>query len=244
MENKESVIEKLVAEQFRSKIENLKRDEKKRSEKTLRTAILFATVLISLMVAITTFVVQEKRKLQFSNILEKELMFRTYDIQKLKEETKVNLHRLRSDIQTQQERIQKLSVPVSADIDMELRKQIDLSIEKMNSLEARLLAFDEAKIIEKMSNIENAMEGDVTKLLSVPLLKSDLSNFKKNAEKELIKLEKKIEKLDARLSFFVTTTITLTLGIFTAVIAPLFISYLQRRGRSLAERVDKSVIKA
>ena len=69
----------------------------------------------------------------------------------------------------------------------------------------------------------------VSQLLSVPLLRSKVDNFQGATEKELLKLEKNIEKLESSLNFFVTTTVTLTLGIFTAVLAPFFISFIQRR---------------
>jgi hypothetical protein len=128
--------------------------------------------------------------------------------------------------------LQTLDIKSTGSINQDVPKEIIKLNSKVSTIEANIRKLSEAKIILKMEAIENALEGSPEKVLSVPLIKNDLKNYKLASDKELLRLEKSIEKLDSRLSFFETTTITLTLGFFATMIAPVLISSFQRRRES------------
>ena len=63
----------------------------------------------------------------------------------------------------------------------------------------------------------------------MPLLRTRFDSFRTATESDTLRLEKSIDRLDGRIDIFATATITLVVGIFTAVLAPLFVSFWQRR---------------
>ncbi|MGP4988582.1 hypothetical protein [Pseudoalteromonas nigrifaciens] len=137
--------------------------------------------------------------------------------------------KLIAELNEQREAFMTLDLNAPEAFATEVPKEIVKLNARIASIEAGITKFTDSRLLEKMDVIETSINGNPEKILSVPLLRNDLSNYKLVSDKELLRLERSIEKIDSRLSFFVTTTITLILGIFTAVIAPLIITFVQRK---------------
>jgi len=211
------------------KIEQLKKEEEHRSKQWFRSSIIASMSLIIGISAVFTFYMEGKKEAELKSILEKELSISSADFLKSKGLAETQLNRLISDLNEQQEALKTLDLSDSESFAKEVPKEIVKLNARVASIEAGITKLTNSRILEKMNVIETSINGSPEKVLSVPLLRNDLSNYKLISDKELLRLEKSIEKIDSRLSFFVTTTITLILGIFTAVIAPLIITFVQRR---------------
>ena len=110
-----------------------------------------------------------------------------------------------------------------------LRATFDDLTTRIKKIEDSVAHLKERDVADKVRAIENAMGGEVEQLLSVALLGSEVKNLKETKAEDVLRLEKLIEALDERLNFFVTITITLSLGIFAAIVAPLVLPFFQRR---------------
>ena len=217
---------------FQEQIQKLKEEEEVRSKQWFRSSILASITMIIGTVAFYTSYIQEEKQNNLRSILEKELSISNQDFQRDSNLAKIKLEKLIEELKLQKAALQTLDIKSTGSINQDVPKEIIKLNSKVSTIEANIRKLSEAKIILKMEAIENALEGSPEKVLSVPLIKNDLKNYKLASDKELLRLEKSIEKLDSRLSFFETTTITLTLGFFATMIAPVLISSFQRRRES------------
>lgn len=211
------------------KIEKLKKEEETRSKQWFRSSIVASMTLIITISAIFTFYIEGKNKSGLLSILEKEVFIKSASFSKSQKQAESELKSLIIFLSEQREALTSLDLNRPEDFDKEIPKEIIKLNARIASIEAGVAKISESRILEKIKVIETSINGSPEKVLSVPLLRNDLKNYKLISDKELLRLEKSIEKIDSRLSFFVTTTITLTLGIFTAAIAPLIISFVQRK---------------
>ena len=214
---------------IQEQIQKLKEEEETRSKQWFRSSIIASMVIVISTVAFYTSYIQVEKQNNFKAILEKELSISNKDFRRDSDIAKSKLEKLISELKLQQVALQTLDVRSTGSINEDVPKEIIKLNAKVSSIEANIREFSDSKVLLKMEAIEKAIEGSPEKVLSVPLIKNDLKNYKLVSNKELLRLEKSIEKLDSRLSFFETSTITLTLGLFFTMIAPVLISSFQKR---------------
>lgn len=211
------------------KIEEFKKEEELRSKQWFRSSIIASMSLIITISAVFTFYMEGKKEAELKSVLEKELSISSASFLKNKEKAEAQMIKLIAELNEQREAFMTLDLNAPEVFAAEVPKEIVKLNARIASIEAGITKFSDSRLLEKMDVIETSINGNPEKILSVPLLRNDLSNYKLVSDKELLRLERSIEKIDSRLSFFVTTTITLILGIFTAVIAPLIITFVQRK---------------
>jgi hypothetical protein len=226
---KESKLEELAAQKMRIEIENMRREHEFSSHRFLRLTAAATAIIITLVAGFWTYYVQLRKRGEIESLLEKEISLKTIEFRKEIENAKDQINQLLNDIRNQQKTIAAIKLPPNSDPSQIIGNVLNKVNAQLAKLEDDIVEIKNSKIIEKVAKIEGAIEGEVSKILSVPLIRNDFKNFKSITEKELLKIEKSIEKLDSRISFFATTTITLALAIFTAIIAPLVMSFFQRR---------------
>ncbi|EMQ4276730.1 MULTISPECIES: GIY-YIG nuclease family protein [unclassified Vibrio] len=216
-------------EKFNRKVNQLKEEEEKRSKQWFKSSIFASATLMVLLSGTYTFYVQDKRDSDIRSILEKEIFASNIEFKKETDLARNKLGELISELKLQQEALENIDVSKSSELDEVIPKEVAIINSKLATIESKIRDFERSGVVGKVTAIEETLDGSVENLLSVPLLKNDLKNYKLISDKELLRLEKSIDKLDSRLTFFVGTTITLTLAIFTAIVAPLFVSRYQRK---------------
>ena len=227
-------LEELTREKLKVEIDKLRSEEEFRSKKNFINLIVVTMTIIVAATAVYTYFIQDRKQIELTNILERQIAFKSDDLRKESERASKRISELIAKIKAQTNALKTIDITKTGDLGQDIPKEIVKLNARFSSLEADLRVIKESQIVNKIKAIEESIEGNPMKVLSVPLIRNDLKNYKLVSEKELLRLEKNLEKLDSRLSFFVTTTITLTLGIFTAVIAPLLISFAKRRRERIA----------
>jgi len=215
--------------ELRSHIEQLRAEDERRSQRSLRLGIMFSTMFITAAVAGYTFYQQGVKEAEVDDLLQREIALQSRDLQERVEESKRIANQVRVDLEQQRELVARLSANSEGNIDQNMKSRLAALDSRVTSLQTKLATIETENVVKKLADIERALEGDVTSLLSVPLLRSKFDSFQEITQKETLKLEKNIEKLESRINFFVTTTVTLIIGIITAVLVPLLSSFLQRR---------------
>lgn len=223
-----------ITEETYNKIKNrINKEENYQSKKNLLNSVIATMTIVISLTAVYTFYAQDYKQLEISNLLEKEITFKTENIRNETNLASIKIDTLLAEMQSQIKLIESLDKVKIGKTNENITKEIVILNSKISIIESEISKIHKSNILEKIKAIEKAIQGNPIKVLSVPLIKNDFRNYKTNTEKELFRLEKTVEKLDSRLSFFVTTTITLTLGIFTTIIAPLFLTFIQRRREKL-----------
>ncbi|HIF9482623.1 TPA: hypothetical protein ACX6SV_003012 [Photobacterium damselae] len=217
--------------------EQLKKEEKLRSKDkkdSFYSSIAITVAIVTLSSAVGTFYLQDKKENELNTVLKRTIDLSSERFRLSAMEAQNRIIALNSELFEQKQALAKL--PIKSNSDMVTTKSL---IEDVTSLAVRLTATEsvlrqiEASNVEaKMATLEASIEGSVEKVLSVPLIRNDFKNYKVATEKELLRLEKSVEKLEGRLNFFVTTTVTLSMGIFAAVAAPFIGSFSSRPRRN------------
>lgn len=200
-----------------------------RAQRFFRFGIISVTMIISLFAAGFTYFLQQEREPNIDSLLQHEIEIMSKDLRMRAEETRLISEQVIMELERQRERLASLPVTSEGNISKSVEVRLAALDSQITSVETELEKIHSANVVEKLFEIEKTMEGDLMKLLSVPLLTHKFDSFRDVTEKEILSLEKNVEKLESRIDFFVTTTLTLILGTLTAVLAPLFISFLRRR---------------
>ncbi len=214
---------------LRFELERQRAEYEKRSQRNIRLGIVLSTMFIALVVAGYTYYQQLERELELDRLLRHEVEFMSADLRERTDETRTIAEQVIMELENQRERLASLSVTSEGNISQNVELRLAALDSQVTSVQTELAKIRSANVVEKLSEIEKTMEGDVMKLLSVPILTHKFDSFRVVTEKQILSLEKNIEKLESRINFFMTTTVTLILGIVTAVLTPLFISFLRRR---------------
>ncbi|KPL98550.1 GIY-YIG nuclease family protein [Vibrio splendidus] len=217
---------------FSEKVIQLKKEEETRSKQWFKSSIFASATLIILLSGVYTFYVQDKQSSDIRSLLEKEILLSNVQFRNEADLAQNKLEGLISELKLQQKALESIDVSKTSELSEAVPKEITIINSKLATIESKVRGFENSGVVDKVAVIEGTLDGSIESMLSVPLLKNDLKNYKLVSDKELLRLEKSIDKLDSRLNFFVGTTITLTLAIFTAIIAPLLISQYQDKHSS------------
>jgi hypothetical protein len=239
MDSRPSEFEQLAAEKLRLEVQQLRAEDEQRSRRYLRLGITFSTVFITVIAAVVTFYFQTMRRAEVESLLQKEIAVRSEELRRRELEARRSAETVIAELEKQRERLTALQTSTGVDIDTATQAKVAALSSQVGAIELEMSKLKDAKLSEKMSEIEKSLGADITKVLSVPLLRANFDSFKSNVEKDLLRVEKGLEALESRLNFFVTTTITLSLGIFAAVLAPRFISFIQRRTQGQVETLSE-----
>lgn len=232
LSEKEQRFKKEILEQELELEAQLKKEKLARAKQS-RTSFLnslFATLTIVVTSsAVITFYVQDQKEREINNVLERQISISSQDFKLAASKAEIQLSTLMSQISAQREAISSIDITDGKDTTKVLARDVASMNLRLSDIDTKLKTFEDSKLVQKMDSLEKSIEGSPEKILSVPLIRNDFKNYKSMTEKELLRLEKNIEKLEGRLNFFVTTTVTLSLGIFAAVAAPLVSSFSKRR---------------
>lgn len=224
-----------------AKMEHLLAKVEGRSRHYLRFGILFSTMFITIVAAVLTFYQEGVRRAELNHLWLDEVTSQTKELRMSAAQTEALANEVMGELERQRQRLADLTVSSGADI----RTDVELSLASLGaqlaSLETDVAAIQSANVVGKLAAIEDTLQGDVTKLLSVPLLRSQLDNYRALTETERFRLERDIKRLDSRLDFFVTATITLAAAFLTAVIGPFMISFIQRRKLGLSDSASATI---
>ncbi|ENM5875816.1 hypothetical protein NTE03_003766 [Vibrio mimicus] len=241
---KKETIDKKRREQFRIYEQEFEKQllekEKWAREKSLRTSFMSSlAVTITLMttsMAVYTYYLQDKKEQEIESVLARQVSFSTQELQLASLKAEAKIESLIQELNAQKEAISSINVSDDkSNLSQQLTKDIASISVRVANAESELRALEQAKLPSKLALIEESIQGSTEQLLSVPLIRNDFKNYKQITDREFLRLEKGIEKLESRLNFFVTTTVTLSLGIFAAVAAPIVSSYSKRRKDSNVE---------
>ena len=248
LEKEETAEKETIDEKRREKFRIYKQEfekqllekEKWEREKSLRTSFMSSlAVTITLMttsMAIYTYYLQDKKEQEIDSVLARQVSFSTQELQLASLNAEKKIESLIQELNAQKEAISSINVSDDkSNLSQQLTKDIASISVRVANAESELRALEQAKLPSKLALIEESIQGSTEQLLSVPLIRNDFKNYKQITDREFLRLEKGIEKLESRLNFFVTTTVTLSLGIFAAVAAPIVSSYSKRRKNSNAE---------
>ncbi len=227
--------EKLQAEEELLKLkrlyqEKLEREVSYRNAKIKQYFIL--SVAISVLIVIMTvgyyvFVFQAKQQVEFKNSLQNEVLSQFSSIEVNAESS---LQEFATASNTLDFQLKSISDIVDSGVFDKNTNAASVALSaKVAIIEAKLNAIQSSNVIEKVANIESSIKGDPIKMLSIPLLKNDLSNLKANYERDLSRLRGEIDRTNSQLGFFATTTISLLIAIFTALIAPMLLDLFSRK---------------
>lgn len=215
----------------------LKKEEKVRSKykkDSFYSSVAMTVAIVTLSSAIGTFYLKEQKQRELDTILERTISLSTEKLRLSTINAQKRIQELTGELFAQQQALTKL--PAKSEFDIFTTKSL---VEDMTSLGIRLAAAESAlrqiklsNVEAKMATLESSIDGSVEQVLSVPLIRNDFKNYKMTAEKEFLRLEKSVEKLEGRLNFFVTTTVTLSMGILAAVAAPFIGSFSRRRRKN------------
>ncbi|WP_122033199.1 hypothetical protein [Aliivibrio sp. EL58] len=230
----ESEREASIRAELKHKFSAMKREEQAQSVKNVLSSITATAALFTIVAAIYSFYVKDNNRISLTSAVEKQISFQSEDIRNESEKAQTILKNLIEDLDAQKLALETLDKDNVNKENANVSKELAKLTTRYSSLEADVRRINNSRVIQKVEALEDSIEGDPVKVLSVPLIRNDLKNYKLVSEKEMLRLEKSIEKLESRLNFFVTTTITLAITIFTAIVAPLLISYMQRK-KKLAE---------
>lgn len=196
----------------------------KQARKNIINSIVVTSTIIISTSAVYTSVIQNRREDAVSSILEKQVSFTSRELQNESLKAEQRISTLIKELKAQKDSLSQFS-PDRIESNHSIAKDVSALGVRLVTLESNFRKFESSKLVPKMTAIEASIEGSPEKVLSVPLIKNDLNNFKMVSEKEILRLEKNIERLDGRLSFFVTTTVTLLIGILAAIAGPIFSAF-------------------
>ncbi len=213
--------------EVKRKLSAMKKEEQLQSVRNVLSSIAASAALFTVVAAIYSFYVKDKDRMALSSAVEKQITFQAEDLRSESEKAQTILKRLADELDAKTIALETLVADDSSESNV--TKDLAKLTTRYSVLESDIRMFKDSRVIEKITALEESIEGDPAQVLSVPLIRNDLKNYKLVSEKEMLRLEKNIEKLESRLNFFVTTTITLAITIFTAIVAPLLVSYTQRK---------------
>ncbi|WP_318434041.1 hypothetical protein [Photobacterium leiognathi] len=242
LEEREPVDSKTEKERFHEEFlayeqklgEQIKRKEKLEREKYVRSSFLNSLVItLTIVTAATatfTYYIQDKTEQEIDSVLARQVSLSSQELKKMSMVAETKLSSLIQELNAQKDAISNIEVSDDkSNLNQQVAKDLASISVRLTNTESELRALNQAKLPSKLAMIEESIQGSTEQLLSVPMIRNDFKNYKSITEKEILRLEKGIEKLESRLNFFVTTTVTLSLGIFAAVAAPIMNSYSKRR---------------
>ena len=219
--------ERLTLEQERSR-EQLHYVEL-RSRQFLRVGIVMSTALIATVAAVFGFFQQKDRQAEVDRLLQTEIASQSQELLERVEQAEELATSVMAELERERERLADLPAIRQSGTDSDIERSLAALDARISTTENVISDIQSADVVEKLSQIERTLEGDVTRLLSVPLLRARFDSLQTVTANDTRRLETSITALDGRLDFIVLTTVTVIVGFITAFVAPLLASFTQRR---------------
>ncbi|KJF98646.1 hypothetical protein [Photobacterium leiognathi] len=172
-----------MKKELNDKLQSKKEQRVKDARRNIFNSIIIASSVIY------TSILQEQREQSVEIILEKQVSSSSKEFKKVALEAEYNISQLLKDLNEKEEALSKLSLTIPANEQSLMRDVSALSV-KLVDLESDLKKFESLNLDIKMAAIEESIEGSPQSILSIPLIKNDLENYKLLSDKEFLRIEK------------------------------------------------------
>ena len=163
-----------------------------RARSYLRFGILSSTMVITIVVAVLAF---------FQGVAQFELDRMTHQIDEMSEritQTKGFADQALQELEDQRDRLPDLDALPDAGTNQRVELMQPSFRAQLASLETDVAAIKSSNVVGKVAQIESILKGDVMRLLSVPLLRSQLDSYRALAERDMDTLGEGIERVATR----------------------------------------------